>query len=94
MYQIITFIGFPAIISCICFLVKQGKKIEILMKSQQAQMRNTLIHLYHKHMEDGYITDDDMDNWENQYQAYHSLGKNGVMDTRREELLRLPSKKN
>lgn len=29
----------------------------------------------------------------NQYQAYHSLGENGILDSRRAELLKLPNRK-
>ena len=34
-----------------------------------------------------------MEDWENQYKAYHSLGENGILDSRREQLLMLPNKK-
>ena len=34
-----------------------------------------------------------MEDWENQYQAYHSLGENGILDSRRAELLKLPNRK-
>ena len=34
-----------------------------------------------------------MEDWENQYKAYHSLGENGILDSRREQLLQLPNKK-
>lgn len=92
-YQIWTIIGVPSVLSCAAFLYRQGKKVSVLMKAQQAQMRQTLMDLYHKYKDQGYVEDDDMDDWENQYQAYHSLGKNGILDKRREELLKLPSKK-
>lgn len=63
------------------------------MKSQQAQMRTKLLELYHFYMNQGFISEDDLEDWENQYQAYHELGKNGVLDARREQLLKLPSEK-
>ncbi len=62
------------------------------MKSQQAQMRTKLLELYYKYKEKGYITSDELDDWENQYQSYHELGQNGIMDSRREELLAMPNK--
>ena len=34
-----------------------------------------------------------MEDWENQYKAYHSLGENGILDSLREQLLQLPNKK-
>ena len=43
--------------------------------------------------EDGWISEEHMEDWENQYQAYHSLGENGILDSRRAELLKLPNGK-
>lgn len=81
------------LIGIIKVLATQGKKISVLMKAQQAQMRNQMLVQYHFYIDRGYITDDEMDDWENQYQAYHCLGANGVLDKRRDELMHLPSKK-
>ena len=72
--------------------VKFSKKIDILMNAQQKQMRRELTIDYHKYMEEGSIDDDDLDMWEASYQAYHSLGKNGIMDSRRNELIKLNAK--
>lgn len=62
------------------------------MKSQQAQMRSQLLKDYSTYKAQGYITDLQLQDWENQYQAYHELGANGVLDSRRAELLNLPLK--
>ena len=43
--------------------------------------------------DDGWISEEHMEDWENQYQAYHSLGENGILDSRRAELLKLPNRK-
>ena len=67
--------------------------MKILAKAQQAQMRSQLLEQYHYYMDGGWISEEHMEDWENQYQAYHSLGENGVLDSRREELLKLTSKK-
>ena len=48
---------------------------------------------YHFYMDDGWISEEHMEDWENQYQAYHSLGENGILDSRRAELLKLPNRK-
>ena len=65
--------------------------MHILMDAQQKQMRRDLTLDYHKYMEQGYIDDDDLDMWEAAYQAYHALGVNGIMDSRRDNLIRLNS---
>lgn len=47
---------------------------------------------YHRYMQNGCIDDDDLDMWEASYQAYHSLGANGIMDSRRDDLIKLNSR--
>lgn len=90
-------LGIPSIFAmtgfCIKCCVSYTKKLKILMKSQQAQMRSKLLEQYHKYKAQGYILESDLEDWENQYQSYHSLGQNGVLDARREALLKLPTKK-
>lgn len=63
------------------------------MKSQQAQMRSQLLDQYHKYMDQGFITEEQLEDWENQYQSYHELGQNGILDARRTQLFQLPNKK-
>lgn len=91
-------LGIPSIFAmsawCIKSCIKYAKQINILMKSQQAQMRTKLLELYHKYKDAGYITEEQLEDWENQYQAYHSLGQNGILDARRQELFRLPNHPN
>lgn len=86
-------IGFPSIFAILVWCFNQGQKIKILMKSQQAQMRTKLLELYHKYYDQGWLTEEEMEDWENQYQAYHSLGQNGILDARRQTLLALPNTK-
>lgn len=89
-------IGFPSIFACVVYFfsvcIKFGKQMKILMNAQQKQMRRDLTLDYHKYMKDGKIDDDDLDMWEQAYQAYHALGENGIMDARREQLIKLNSK--
>lgn len=61
------------------------------MDSQQAQMRAQLLKDYKKYIAQGFIDLDDLDDWENSYQKYHLLGANGVMDSKRDALLKLPN---
>lgn len=92
---ILTLIGIPSLFTCSVYFakacVKFSHKIDVLMNAQQKQMRRDLTQDYHKYMSQGYIDDDDLDMWESQYQAYHSLGVNGVMDSRRDDLIHLNS---
>lgn len=105
LYQWISIIGIPSITSMLGWAItqivkirkenkartqEQEAKIELLMKAHQTQLRDTLMNKYKKYMKYGGITVEDMELWEAMYQSYHSLGKNGVMDTRREQLLELP----
>lgn len=96
--SVLALFGVPSLFACATYFVKAcvkfSKKIDILMNAQQKQMRRELTQDYHKYMEQGYIDDDDLDMWEASYQAYHMLGKNGIMDSRRQELIKLNAKGN
>lgn len=91
----LSFIGIPSIFSmvvwCIKCYKKYSKQLHILAKAQQAQMRNQLLEQFHFYVDSGWISEEHMEDWENQYQAYHQLGENGVLDSRREILMRLPN---
>lgn len=95
--ELMSLIGIPSIFviltGCVKMCFKYAKQINILMKSQQAQMRTKLLELHHVYIARGYITEEQLEDWENQYQAYHSLGENGILDARREQLLKLPTEK-
>ena len=88
--------GIPTIFTMLVWVVKRVKKyarqISILMKAQQAQMRSQLLKDFYTYKNRGFIYESELADWENQYQAYHELGMNGIMDNRRERLLRLEVK--
>ena len=88
-------LGIPSIFAmaawCIKSCIQYTKQLKVLAKAQQAQMRSQLLQQYHLYMDSGWISEEHMEDWENQYQAYHSLGENGVLDSRREALLKLPN---
>lgn len=90
-------VGVPSLFVCSVFFGKAcfkfSRKIDILMNAQQKQMRRDLTLDYHKHMDAGYIDDDDLDMWIASYDAYHSLGVNGVMDSRKDDLIKLNSQR-
>lgn len=88
-------LGIPSIFAmtvwCIRSCMHYTKQLKVLAKAQQALMRSQLLEQYHHYMDGGWISEEHMEDWENQYQAYHSLGENGVLDSRREALLELPN---
>ena len=96
--DIMAVIGIPSLFTMIVFITKTmytfGKKLSILMDAQQKQMRRELTLDYHRYMDAGYIADDDLDLWEAGYQAYHALGENGIMDSRRADLIALNGRNN
>jgi hypothetical protein len=90
-------LGFPSIFIILSALFKKmGKysnQIKILMNAQQAQMRSQLLKDFYNYKSRGYIYESELEDWENQYKAYHALGANGIMDKRRETLFDLETRK-
>ena len=95
--QWLAVLGFPSIFIMAAWCVKTcrhyAKQLMVLARAQQAQMRSQLLEQYHFYMDAGWISEEHLEDWENQYKAYHSLGENGILDKRREDLINLPSKK-
>ena len=93
----LSMLGIPSIFSmtawCIANCIRYTKQLKVLIKAQQAQMRSQLLDQYHYYMESGWISEEHMEDWENQYKAYHCLGENGILDSRRDQLLKLPNSK-
>lgn len=89
-------LGIPSIFLmttwCVKTVKKYAKQVSVLAKAQQAQMRSQLLEQYHYYMDSGWISEEHMEDWENQYKAYHCLGENGILDSRRADLLKLPNK--
>ena len=69
---------------------KARDDMKLLKKAIQALLKNDLKVRYDYWQEQGYAPEDARDDLEAEYSIYHSLGKNGVMDGRRERFLRLP----
>jgi hypothetical protein len=94
MYEILKDFGILAAIGSgiIALLVFLAKYIIALARGVQASMRSQLADSYHLwHEERGYAPMYIKDAFENCYQRYHRLGKNGVMDNIHEEFMRLPT---
>lgn len=94
--QFAAILGIPTIFAMFAWILKRikgySKQMRVLMNAQQAQMRSQLLRDYYYYTRRGYVYEAELADWENQYQAYHSLGANGIMDKRRERLLELEVK--
>lgn len=91
-------LGVPSIFTMIAGMIvairKLVRHIDILQKAQKAQMRSQMLNQYESYITDGYIENIYLDDWMNQYKAYHELmGDNDVLDARKDELIRLPNHK-
>ena len=87
----LSILGIPTIFGltswCVKSCIKFTHKLEILHAAQKAQMRSQLLEQYYLIKERGFVWSDELDDWINQYKAYHELvGENGVLDARKTEL--------
>lgn len=77
-------------------LAEERKRIEEIRlannRGTQALLRDRLLQGYHFFMRRGMITYGEAKNYENMYEAYHSLGKNGIMDTVYQKFKAIPIK--
>jgi len=90
-------LGIPTIFAISSWCVKKcmgfTKSLKILHSAQKAQMRSQLLEQYYLIKERGWVWSDELDDWMNQYSAYHELvGENGVLDARKKELENYNSK--
>lgn len=69
---------------------KRDDDWRLLKKGIQALLKNDLKVRYDYWLGEGYAPEDAREDLEAEYQIYHALGKNGVMDDRRNRFLRLP----
>ena len=67
----------------------QKEMIIPMAKGIQAVLRDSLLQKYKCCAENNKTTLEERENFENIYEQYHSLGKNGVMDGVREDFLKL-----
>lgn len=90
-------LGIPPIFTLTVWCAKECRKftrqLEILHSAQKAQMRSQLLAQYYEIKNRGFVWADELDDFVNQYVAYHELvGQNGVLDARKTELMQMPSK--
>lgn len=72
---------------------KKNDKYESLKLGVQALLRDKLYDKYDKYTEMGYAPIRARENFENIWQQYHNLGKNGVMDDIHNRFMELPTEK-
>lgn len=88
-------LGVPTIgamtVWCIRACLHFTKELKIIREAIQSNMRKDLLKEYKQYKSQGYVEDDDLQEWENRYQKYHLLAENGIMDAKRQELLMLPN---
>lgn len=69
---------------------KKEEDVRLLKKGIQALLKNDLKVRYDYWLDRGFAPEDAREDLEAEYRIYHSLGKNGVMDKRRNLFLELP----
>ena len=70
---------------------KREENARLIKKGIQALLKNDLKVRYDYWLDRGYAPEDAREDLEAEYQIYHSLGKNGVMDDRRKRFLAQPT---
>jgi uncharacterized membrane protein YgaE (UPF0421/DUF939 family) len=73
---------------------KREEDARLIKKGIQALLKNDLKVRYDYWLNQGCAPEDAREDLEAEYQIYHSLGKNGVMDERRKKFLALPTEPN
>ena len=69
----------------------EANDIKLCKRGIQVLLKNELKVRYDYWLDLGYAPEDAKDDLEREYQVYHLMGKNGVMDSRREKFLKLPN---
>ena len=74
-------------------LAEVKEDIILVKKGTQATCRNDLEEMFALAEKEGFCSNEDKQKFEATYQAYHALGKNGVMDAKRSRILSMPETK-
>lgn len=69
---------------------KRDENARLIKKGIQALLKNDLKVRYDYWLDQGYAPEDAREDLEAEYQIYHALGRNGVMDDRRSRFLAQP----
>lgn len=65
---------------------KLDAKLDALTRATQVNMRQSLIHTFEKYWQRGWVTPEERAAWVDTYEAYHSLGANGLIESYRRKL--------
>lgn len=96
LYQWLCLFGVPAIILGIyrgfAKRLNETRADTVALKlGVQALLRSQMIADYNKYIAQGYAPIYAKENFENCWKQYHTMGKNGVMDTLHAEFMELPT---
>lgn len=96
LYQVLCLIGVPSLIGGVIAYMKtrfkrQREEMQAVKLGIQALLRAQMISDYNHYAEKGYAPIYARENFENCWQQYHSMGKNGVMDDIHERFMALPT---
>lgn len=83
-YSILIKFGMPSLFTIVvaggAAIIKFGRDMKILKSAVQNMMRAQLLKDGKQFLKDGEISELELYDWRSRYEAYHSLGKNGVLD--------------
>ena len=80
------------VIACVIALIYISKKRKALEAGVRAMLRNDIIKLADKYLDEGEIPFYGLENLNGMYDAYHTLGGNGTVTKLVEEVRRLPTR--
>ena len=90
--EVLGYVALSLLVALGGLLTATYKRQKAQAKGIQALLRDRLYEIYFRCMSKGYATNVEKNNFENLYVQYHALGRNGVMDAYRKQLLELPTK--
>lgn len=76
---------------CMGFLLNFKKRLSATEKGVQALLRSSIITLYNKYIDKGYMPIYERENLDHLYTEYKALGGNGVIENLKEKLDKLPT---
>lgn len=101
-YDVLALLGIPTIISTIVggligYISQRSKNDkkdrETTRQGIQALLRNALLQDGERFIKAGYADNEHKQNYDNMFNCYHNLGKNGVMNNLHDQVMLLPIEK-
>ena len=96
-YQILTLLFGSGVLATVCRYIfarlkANDQKTEAVQLGVQALLRDRLISEYNDRLEKGFAPIYARENFDNMWNQYHNLGKNGVMDDVHDKYMALPTR--